>query len=107
MIRSFNLRSRCAAASTRASDVLEPEPLDFEAWLLEVERADDDARVPVLFRVELPPRDELAEDRRPDVPFPLELDLEPPLLACGMCVSLCGLRGAFTPYLLPAASGHK
>ena len=106
MIRSLSLRSRCAAASSRGSAALELEPLDFDVWLLEADR-DDDARVPVLFRVELPPRDELAEDRRPDVPFALELDLEPPLLACGMCVSLCGLRGASTPYLLPAASGHK
>src|SRR2546423_3612984 len=88
MIRSLSLRRRCAAASRRASAAAELDvPLDFDAWLrLELDRADeerlDDDRLPVLLRAEL------AEDRLPELPFAPELDLEAPLLACGMSVSL-------------------
>src|SRR4051812_15134840 len=103
MIRSLSLRSRWAAASTRASaapaapvarlraallvERVDRAPLEDRALLVEErallaeERPLPDER-PVLLDFPVLLDRELVVRRRPEPP--LELDPDPPLLACGM-----------------------
>ena len=109
MIRSLSLRSRCAAASKRASAEPAAAPVDRVLPVLERELVERDPVERELLRVERPrllvllepedfadeEREDVARVRRallpePDVP-------EPPLLACGMLSPSDGLGHCVDP----------
>jgi hypothetical protein len=117
MIRSLSLRSRCAAASSRASGVpalglaverlalvvlrlarlvdelARVDRLPLAAFPLAAFPLDALARVPPVFAREEPDRLEpVARDLEPE-------PREPPLLACGMSPPVIRLKKSRAPYL--------